>query len=124
MASWSDKDAPSNYGRDTLEEMNKHKLKYNCAGPELFHVRGQRGTSLFPMRMAWKHRHTFLSESFSVSALAKKIYQKDSTSNLFYQMSEVDLDALTKSDPGERVTITHVVYVLKLPLYNMANLTI
>ena len=43
MTSWSDKDAPSNYGRDTLEEMNKYKLKYNYAGPELFHIRGQHG---------------------------------------------------------------------------------
>ena len=38
MASWLDKDAPSNYGRDTLEEMNMHKLKYNCAGPKLFNI--------------------------------------------------------------------------------------
>ena len=26
MASWSDEDASSNYRRDTLEEMNRHKL--------------------------------------------------------------------------------------------------
>jgi hypothetical protein len=83
MALWGVEDAPSNYGRDSMDEMNKHKAKYNCAGLELFHVRGQRGTSTSPMRMARKHRHTFLSEFFSVGALAKKIYHKDSISPLF-----------------------------------------
>ena len=132
MASWGDEDAPSNYGKDSVDEMNKHKAKYNCAGPELFHVRGQRGTSTSPMRMARKHRHTFLSESFSVGALAKKIYQKDSTSTLFHlnrdpnglkMRFELALEALTKSNPAERSTITHVVNMLKSPPYNMANPT-
>ena len=85
MATWTNKEAPSNYGRDSLEELVKHKEKYNCAGPKLFHVRGEQGTSLSPMRMARKHTHTYLSESFSVDALAKKIYNHDSTSNLFQQ---------------------------------------
>jgi serine/threonine protein kinase len=132
MTSWGDEDAPSNYGKDSVNEMNKHKAKYNCVGPELFHVRGQRGTSTSPMRMARKHRHTFLSESFSVGALAKKIYQKDSTSPLFQlncdpnglkMQFEVTLNALTKTNPAERSTITHVVNMLKSPPYNMAHPT-
>ena len=74
--------------------------------------------------------HTYLLESFSVGALAKKIYHHDSTSNLFQQNRdpnvvmrwfEVGLDALTKIDPAERSTITHVVNLLKSPLYNMAT---
>ena len=85
MATWTNKEAPSNYERDSLEELVKHKEKYNYVGPELFHVRGERGTSLSPMRMARKYRHIYLSESFSVGALAKKIYNHDSTSNLFQQ---------------------------------------
>jgi serine/threonine protein kinase len=132
MASWGDEDAPSNYGKDSVDEMNKHKAQYNCAGPELFHVRGQRGTSTSPMRMARKHRHTFLSESFSVGALAKKIYHKDSTSPLFQHNRdpnglkmrfEVALDALTKTNPADRSTITHEVNILKSPPYNMVNPT-
>ena len=108
----------------------KHKEKYNCAGPKLFHVRGERGTSLSPMRMARKHRHTYLSESFSMGAVTKKIYHHDSTSNLFQQnwdpnivmrRFEVGLDALTNTDPAERSTITHVVNSLKSPPYNMAT---
>ena len=83
MATWTNEEALSNYGRDSLEELVKHKEKYNCASPELFHVQGERGTSLSPMKMARKHRHTYLSESFSVGALAKKIYHHDSPSNLF-----------------------------------------
>ena len=85
MATWTNEGAPSNYGRDSLEELVKHKEKYNCTGLELFHVRGERGTSLSPMRMAQKHRHTYLLESFLVGALTKKIYHHDSTSNLFQQ---------------------------------------
>jgi hypothetical protein len=132
MASWGDEDAPSNYGKESVDEMNKHRIKYNCAGPELFHVRGQRGTSTSPVRMARKHRHTFLSESFSVGALAKKIYARDSTSSLFQLNSdpnglkmrfEIALDALTKPNPAERSTITHVVNMLKSPPYNMVNPT-
>ena len=67
-----------------------------------------------------------------MGALAKNIYQKDSTSNLFQQNRnpnglkmrfEAGLDALIKTDPRERKTITHVVNMLKLPPYNMANPT-
>ena len=130
MATWTNKEAPSNYRRNSLEELVKHKEKYNCVGPELFHVRGERGTSLSLMRMAWKHRHTYVSESFSVGALTKKIYHHDSTSNLFQQnwdpnvmmmQFEVGLDALTKINLAERLTITHVVNSLKSPPYNMAT---
>ena len=85
MATWTNEEAPSNYGRDSSEELVKHKEKYNCVGPELFHIRGEQGTSLSPMWMARKHRHTYLSESFLVGAFAKKIYNHDSTSNLFQQ---------------------------------------
>ena len=82
------------------------------------------------MRVARKHRHTYHSKSFSVGALAKKIYNHDSTSNLFQQnhspnvlmrQFELDLDALTKIDLAERSTITHVVNLLKSPPYNMAT---
>ena len=38
MATWKNEEVPSNYGRVSLEELVKHKEKYNCAGPELFHV--------------------------------------------------------------------------------------
>ena len=85
MATWTNTEASSNYGRDSLEELVNHKEKYNCVGPELFHVQGEQGASLSPMRMARKHRHTYLSESFSVGALARKIYNHDSTSKLFQQ---------------------------------------
>ena len=82
------------------------------------------------MRMAQKHMHTYLSEFFLIGALAKKIYNHNSTSNLFQQNQdpnvvmrrfEVGLDALTKIDPAERSTITHVVNLLKSPPYNMAT---
>jgi hypothetical protein len=33
MASWGDEDAPSNYGKNSMDEMKKHREKYNCAGP-------------------------------------------------------------------------------------------
>ena len=127
---WTNKEASSNYGRDSLEELVNHKEKYNCASLELFHVRGERGTSLSPMRMARKHRYTYLLESFLVGALAKKICNHDSTSNLFQKnrdpnvvmrQFEVGLDALTKIDPAERSSITHVVNLLKSPPYNMAT---
>ena len=132
MATWTNEEAPSNYGRDSEEEMVKHKEKYNCAGPELFHVRGKRGTSRSPMRMARKHRHTYLSESFSVGTLAKKIYRHDSTSNLFQQNRDPNgvkmrfeqaLDDLTRLDPLKRATITSVVNTLKSPPYNMETPT-
>jgi hypothetical protein len=132
MASWGDEDAPSNYGRDSVDDMKKHREKYNCAGPELFHVRGQRGTSTSPVRMARKHRHTYLSESFSVGVLAKKIYAKDAASPLFQLNSdpngvmmrfELALDQLTRPNPAERSTITHIVNILKSPPYNIVTPT-
>ena len=130
MATWTNEEVLSNYGRDSLEELVKHKEKYNYAGPELFHIQGERRTSLSAMRMAQKHRHTYLLESFSMGALAKKIYNHNSTSNLFQQNEnpnvtmrrfELSLDALIKIDPAERSTITHVVNLLKSPPYNMAT---
>ena len=132
MASWGDEDAPSNYGRDSVDDMKKHREKYNCAGPELFHVRGQRGTSTSPVRMARKHRHTYLSESFSVGVLAKKIYAKDAASPLFQLNSdpngvmmrfELALEQLTRPNPAERSTITHIVNILKSPPYNIVTPT-
>ena len=68
-----------------METMEKYKEKYNCETPELFHVQGNKGTSQTPVRMAHKHKHTFLSKSFSIGALAKKIYHHDGASNLFQQ---------------------------------------
>ena len=65
-------EASSNYGKESTEAVEKHKEKYYSAAPKLFHVQGKRGTSQSPVNMARKHKHTFLSESFSVGALAKK----------------------------------------------------
>ena len=110
MTSWGDEEVPSNYGKDSMDDINKHKAVYNCVGPELFHVGGQRGTSTSPMRMARKHRHTFLSDTFSVGALPKNVYHKDLTPPLFQLNSdpnglkmrfEVALDSLTKTNPTE-----------------------
>ena len=65
-----------------------------------------------------------------MGALAKKIYHHNSTSNLFQKnwnpivvmrQFELGLDALTKIDPAERSTITHVMNLLKSPPYNMAT---
>jgi hypothetical protein len=67
-----------------------------------------------------------------MGALAKKIYHKDLTSPLFQLNSdpnglkmrfELALDSLTKTNPAERKTITHVVNMLKSPPYNMVNPT-
>ena len=38
MATWTNEEASSNYGRDSLEELVKYKEKYNYVGPELFYV--------------------------------------------------------------------------------------
>ena len=82
--------------------------------------------------MAHKHKHTIYSESFSVGALAKKIYHHDSTSNLFQKTPnpnstkvrfELALNELTRVDPTERSTITRVVNLLKSPPYNLENPT-
>ena len=70
-------EAPSNYGKESTEAVKKHKEKYYCTAPELFHVQGKQGTSQSPIRMAHKHKHKIYSESFSVGALAKKIYHHD-----------------------------------------------
>ena len=65
-----------------------------------------------------------------MGALAKKIYNHNSTSNLFQQnwdpnvvmrRFELGLGALTKIDPAERSTITNVMNLLKSPPYNMAT---
>ena len=129
---WMNEVAPSNYGKESTEVVAKHKEKYYCAAPELFHVQGKRGTSQSPVRMARKHKHTIYSESFSVGALAKKIYHPDSTSNLFQKTLdpnstkvwfELALNELTRVDPTKRSTITRVVNLLKSPPYNLENPT-
>ena len=38
MSKWMDEEAPSNYGKESTEAVAKHKEKYYCAAPELFHV--------------------------------------------------------------------------------------
>ena len=73
MSTWMNEVAPSNYGKESTKAVAKHKEKYYCAAPELFHVQGKRGTSQSPVQMARKHKHTIYSESFSIGALAKKI---------------------------------------------------
>ena len=83
MSTWMNEEAPSNYGKESMEAVAKHKEKYYCAAPELFHKQRKQGTSQSLVRMACKHKHTLYSESFSVRAFAKKIYHHDSTSNLF-----------------------------------------
>ena len=130
MSTWMNEEAPSNYGKESTEAVAKHKEKYYCAAPELFHVQGKRGTSQSPVRMARKHKHTIYSESFSVGALAKKIYHHDATSNLFQCTPdpnstkvrfELALNELTRVDPTEISTITRVVNLLKSPPYNLEN---
>ena len=132
LSTWMNEEAPSNYGKESTEVVAKHKEKYYCAAPELFHVQGKRGTFQSPVRMACKHKHTIYSESFSVGALAKKIYHHDSTSNLFQKTPEPNstkvrfelaLNELTRVDPIERSTITRVVKLLKSPSYNLENPT-
>ena len=83
MSMWINEDAPSNYGKESIEAMEKHKEKYNCAAQELFHVQGKRGTSQSLVKMARKYNTQFILESFSVGALAKRIYHHDKASNLF-----------------------------------------
>ena len=132
MSTWMNEVASSNYGKESTEVVAKHKEKYYCAAPKLFYVQGKRGTSQSPVRMARKHKHTIYSESFSVGALAKKIYHHDSTSNLFQKTPdpnstkvwfELALNELTRVDPTERSTITRVVNLLKSPPYNLENPT-
>ena len=132
MSTWMNEVALSNYGKESTEAVAKHKEKYYYAAPKLFYIQGKRGTSQSPVRMARKHKHTIYSESFSVGALAKKIYHHDSTSNLFQKTPdpnstkvrfELALNELTRIDPTERSTITRVVNLLKSPSYNLENPT-
>ena len=125
-------EAPSNYGKESMEAVTKHKEKYYCAAPELFHVQGKWGTSQSPVRMARKHKHTIFLKSFSIGALAKKIYHHDSTSSLFQKTLDLNstkvrfalaLNEFTRVDSTERSTITRVVNLLKSPPYNLENPT-
>ena len=109
------------------------RVSSNCAALELFHVQGKRKTSQSPVNMARKHEHTIYSESFSIGALAKRIYHHAGASNLFQQnldpnsvkvQFEQALNELTRIDPKERTTITRVVNILKSPPYNLENPTI
>ena len=68
MSTWVNEEAPSNYGKESTEAMEKYKEKYYCAALELSHIQGKRGTFQSPIRMARKHKHTFFSESFSIGA--------------------------------------------------------
>ena len=56
MATWIQEEA--NYGKKAEEDHRKHRAKYYCAAPELFHVIGERGTPQSPMQMAMAHNHT------------------------------------------------------------------
>ena len=132
MSTWVNEEAPSNYGKESMEAMKKHKEKYYSAAPELFHVQEKRGISQSPVRMAHKHKHIIYSQSFSVGALAKKIYHHDTTSNLFQRTPdpnsakvrfELALNELTRVDPSKRLTITRVVNLLNSPPYNLENPT-
>ena len=41
MATWIQEEAPSNYEKKAEEDLRKHRAKYYCAAPELFHVIGE-----------------------------------------------------------------------------------
>ena len=88
----------------------------------------KRGTPQSPMRMAMAHKHTIKSKSYSVGMLAKKIYRMDATSTLFQRNKdsnaikvrfEQSLAELTRVEPTERLTVTHVVHTLKGKPYFM-----
>ena len=83
MATWIQKEALSNYGKKTEEDVWKHRAKYYCATPKLFHVTKERGMLQSPMQMVMAHKHIIKSESYSLEMLAKKIYKMDATSTLF-----------------------------------------
>ena len=128
MVTWIQEEAPSNYGKKAEEDLRKHRAKYYCAALELFQVIGERGTPQSPMRMAMAYNHTIKSESYSVGMLAKKIYRMDATSTLFQRNKDANaikvrfeqsLAELTRVDPTERLTVTHVVYTLKGKPYFM-----
>ena len=123
MSTWVNEEASSNYGKES-------KLWQGVQNYSTY--KGRRGHPNFLVRMVRKHKHTFLSESFSVGALAKKIYHHDATSNLFQHSPdpntanvrfELALNELTRVDPRERSTITRVVNLLKSPPYNLENPT-
>ena len=122
MATWIQEEAPSNYGKKAEEDLRKHRAKYYCAAPELFHVTGERGTPQSPIRMAMAHKHTIKSESYSMGMLAKKIYRMDATSTLFQRNKdsnaikvrfEQSLAELMRVEPTERLIVTHIVHTLK-----------
>ena len=132
LSMWMNEEAPSNYEKESTEAVAKHKEKYYYAAPELSHIQGKRGTSQSLVRMACKHKHTIYSQSFSVGALAKKIYHHDATSNLFQRIPdpnstkvrfELALNELTRIDPSKRSITTRVVNLLKSPPYNLENPT-
>ena len=71
---------------------------------------------------------TIKSESYSVGMLAKKIYRMDATSTLFQRNKDTNaikvrfehsLAELTRIDPTEQLTVTHVVHMLKGKPYFM-----
>ena len=128
MATWIQEEASSNYGKKAKKDLRKHRAKYYCATPKLFHVTGEWGTPQSPMRMAMAHKHTIKSESYSVGMLPKKIYRMDATSTLFQRNKdsnaikvrfEQSLAELTRVEPIERLTVTHVVHTLKGKPYFM-----
>ena len=89
---------------------------------------GERGTPQSPMRMAMAHNHTIKSKSYSVGMLAKKIYRMDATLTLFQRNKdsnaikvrfEQSLAKLTRVEPIEQLTVTHVVHTLKGKPYFM-----
>ena len=128
MATWIQEEALSNYGKKAEEDLWKHRAKYYYAASELFHVIGERGTPQSPMRMAMAHKDTIKSKSYSMRMLPKKVYRMDATSTLFQQnmdsnaikvQFEQSLAELTRVDPAERHTATHVVHTLKGKHYFM-----
>ena len=45
MATWIQEEAPFNYGKKAEEDLRKHRAKYYCAAPELFHMTGETGNA-------------------------------------------------------------------------------
>jgi hypothetical protein len=132
MACWSGEEKMSNYGKPTRRKLAKSKASYICAAPELFHLYGKRGTLQSLMRLGREHKHTMLSESFSVDVMATKIYHGDSTSNLFQNNKDPSavkmrfehaLRDLQDQNPETWPKITSVVNTLKSAPYNMESPT-
>ena len=74
------------------------------------------------------HKYIIKSESYSVGMLAKKIYRMDATSTLFQRNKDANaikvrfeqsLAKLTRVEPTERFTVTHIVHTLKDKPYFM-----